>query len=186
MLRGSMDRLIHLSIYKGGAQSENSACTQEEYGQQNVYQGRKYLGLSFSLDVKGGEWLGVVVAIKSKGGDCWHYDTDMNQVLSLMATHSDDRSQFRLTKWRKKGIRKFTIYQVVYTRRFTIYKGTYNVHTHFHKRKGTYMSENYVLVHGILVLVHGIWSEVLTPGIGSKVLVLHGFGPWYSERPKTI
>ena len=35
------------------------------------------------------------------------------------------------------------------------------------------------LVHGILVLVHGIWSEVLTPGIGSKVLVLCGFGPWY-------
>ena len=24
------------------------------------------------------------------------------------------------------------------------------------------------LVHGILVLVHGIWSEVLTPGIGSR------------------
>ena len=35
------------------------------------------------------------------------------------------------------------------------------------------------LVQGILALVHGIWSEVLTPGIGSKVLVLHGFGPWY-------
>jgi len=31
------------------------------------------------------------------------------------------------------------------------------------------------LVHGILILVHGIWSEVLTPSIGSKVLVLHGF-----------
>ena len=35
------------------------------------------------------------------------------------------------------------------------------------------------LVHGILVLFHGIWSEVLTPSIGSKVLVLSGFGPWY-------
>jgi len=35
------------------------------------------------------------------------------------------------------------------------------------------------LVHGILVLVHGIWSEVLTPSIGSEVLVLCGFGPWY-------
>jgi len=35
------------------------------------------------------------------------------------------------------------------------------------------------LVHGILVLVHVIWSEVLIPGIGSKVLFLHGFGPWY-------
>ena len=33
----------------------------------------EYLGLPFALDVKGGEWFGVV-AIKSKGGDCWHYD----------------------------------------------------------------------------------------------------------------
>ena len=29
----------------------------------------------FAFDVKGGEWLGVVVSIKSKGRDCWHYDT---------------------------------------------------------------------------------------------------------------
>ena len=41
------------------------------------------------------------------------------------------------------------------------------------------MLENYVLVSGIwtmvfLVIVHGIWSEVLTPGIGSKVSVLRG------------
>ena len=34
---------------------------------------REYLGLPFALDVKGGEWFGVV-AIKSKGGDCWPYD----------------------------------------------------------------------------------------------------------------
>jgi len=27
---------------------------------------------------------------------CWHYDTGMTQVLSLMETLSDDRSQFRL------------------------------------------------------------------------------------------
>ena len=53
------------------------------------------------------------------------------------------------------------------------------VHMQVHKRKGACMLENYVLVHGILVLVCGIWSEVLTPGIGSKVLFLYGFGPWY-------
>ena len=29
-----MDRLVHLGIYKGGAQSETSADTQGEYGQQ--------------------------------------------------------------------------------------------------------------------------------------------------------
>ena len=33
VLRGSMDRLVHLDIYKGGAQSEISTCTQGEYGQ---------------------------------------------------------------------------------------------------------------------------------------------------------
>jgi len=37
-----------------------------------------------------------------------------------------------------------------------------------------------------MVLVQGIWSEVLTLGIWSKVLVLSGFGPWYWERHKTI
>jgi len=58
--------------------------------------GREYLGLPFALDVKGGQCLGVVVAIKSKGEYCWHYDIGV--VLSLMATHSDERSQYnRLT-----------------------------------------------------------------------------------------
>jgi len=52
--------------------------------------GGEYIGLPFALDVKGGEYLCVscylqqflqlavintnMVAIKSKGGDCWHYD----------------------------------------------------------------------------------------------------------------
>jgi len=43
--------------------------------------------------------------------------------------------------------------------------------------------ESYVhvgkLSFGTWYLVHGIWSEVLTLGIESKVLVLRGFGPWY-------
>ena len=30
-----------------------------------------------------------------------------------------------------------------------------------------------------MALVLGIASEVLNPGIGSLVLVLNGFGPWY-------
>ena len=60
----SMNRLVHLGIYKGGAQLDISAGTQGEYGQQV----REYLGSSFALDVKGGERLGKVVAIKSKGG----------------------------------------------------------------------------------------------------------------------
>ena len=42
--------------------------------------GGEYLGLPFSLDVKGEEYLGIIwymVAIKSKGGDCWHYGTSV-------------------------------------------------------------------------------------------------------------
>ena len=48
-----MDGLVHLSMYKGG----------------------EYIGPPFAIDVKEGECLGVVVVIKSKGGDCWNYDT---------------------------------------------------------------------------------------------------------------
>ena len=75
--KSRMDRLVHFGIHKGGAHLEISASTQGDYGQQKVYQRREYLGPPFALDVKGGEWLGVVVAIKSKGGDCWHYDTSV-------------------------------------------------------------------------------------------------------------
>ena len=60
-----------------------------------------------------------------------------------------------------------------------------HIHTHagsqneMHVHVGKLSFGLWYLVHGILVLVHGIWSEVLTPGIRSKVLLLHGFGPWY-------
>ena len=60
--KSRMDRLVHFGIHKGGAHLEISAGTQGEYGQQKVYQRREYLGPPFALDVKGGEWLGVVVA----------------------------------------------------------------------------------------------------------------------------
>jgi len=89
-------------------------------------------------------------------------------------------------------IRKFSIYQVGYTRRFTIYKGTYTrgiadqkSHMRMHALSCT---ERYVhvgklifgsMVFRPMVLVLGIASEVLNPGIGSLVLVLNGFGPWY-------
>jgi len=55
MFRGSMDRLVQLGIYKGGAQSDISVGTQGEYGLRNVYQGREYLGPPFTFDVKWGE-----------------------------------------------------------------------------------------------------------------------------------
>jgi len=46
---------VQLGIHKWGVQSEISAGTQGEYGHQNVYQGREYLGPPFALDVRGGE-----------------------------------------------------------------------------------------------------------------------------------
>ena len=39
--------------------------------------GGEYLGPPFALDVKGGECYVVVVSIKSKWGDCCHYDTSV-------------------------------------------------------------------------------------------------------------
>jgi len=35
------------------------------------------------------------------------------------------------------------------------------------------------MVFGPMVLDLGIASEILNPGIGSLVLVLYGFGPWF-------
>jgi len=55
LLRGSMDGLVHHGMYRGGAQTEIAAGTQGEYGQKKGYQGTELLGLSFALDVKGGE-----------------------------------------------------------------------------------------------------------------------------------
>ena len=52
--------------------------------------GGEYLGLPFALDVKGGEWFGIV-AIKSKGGDYFHYDEfvvlDGNQLVEDQLTY---------------------------------------------------------------------------------------------------
>ena len=89
-------------------------------------------------------------------------------------------------------IRRFAIYQVGYTRRFSIYKDVYtcgisdqksrtHMHTlsctekHIHMGKLIFGS----MVFRPMVLVLGIASEVSNPGIGSLVLVLNGFGPWY-------
>jgi len=40
-------------------------------------------------------------------------------------------------------------------------KGAYSIHTHFHRRKGVYMLEILVLVHGILI--RGIGPKVSCP-----------------------
>jgi len=82
--------------------------------------------------------------------------------------------------------------QVGYTRKFTVYNGAYThgiadqkLHMGMHALSCT---EKCVHVEKIIfgsmvfrpmVLVLGIASEVLNLSIGSLVLVLNGFRPWY-------
>ena len=94
-------------------------------------------------------------------------------------------------------IRRFAIYQVAYTRRlysqvFWVYKNAYTrgivdqksrmrMHALPCTEKRVHVGK---LIFGSVVfrpmfLVRGIASKVLNPGIGSLVLVLNGFGPWY-------
>ena len=89
-------------------------------------------------------------------------------------------------------IRRFAIYQVGYTRRFTIYKDAYTrgIANQESRMRMHVLSCTEKLVHvgklifgsvvfRPMVLVLSIASEVLNPGIGSLILVLNGFGPWY-------
>jgi len=98
----------------------------------------------------------------------------------------------RFTTYQVAYIRIFAIYQVVYTRRFTIYRGAYTcgiadqkscmrMHTLSCIEKRIHVGK---LIFGSvvfrpMVLDLGIASEVMNLGIGSLVLVLNGFGPWY-------
>ena len=98
----------------------------------------------------------------------------------------------RFTMYQVVYIRGFTIYQVGYTHRFTIYKDVYTrgiadqksrmcMHALSCMEKHVHVGR---LIFGFvvfrpMVLVLGILFEVLNPGIGSLVLVLNGFGPWY-------
>jgi len=52
VLRRSMDRVVHLGIYKGGALSEFSV--RGSMGSRMFLKERDYLGFPFALDVKGG------------------------------------------------------------------------------------------------------------------------------------
>ena len=98
----------------------------------------------------------------------------------------------RFTIYQVAYIRRFAIYQVVYTRRFTIYKGAYTREISDQKSRmcmhALSCTEKRIHVGKLIfgsvvfrpmVLDLGIPSEVLNPGIGSLVLILNGFGPWY-------
>ena len=78
-------------------------------------------------------------------------------------------------------IHMFTIYKGVYTREIADQKSRMRMHALSCTEKCIHVGK---LIFGSvvfrpMVLVLGIASEVLNPGIGSLVLVLNGFGPWY-------
>ena len=102
----------------------------------------------------------------------------------------------RFTMYQVAYICRFAIYQVGYTRRLYmqvhIYKEAYT-HGISDQKSRMHMHtlscmENCIHVGRLIfgsvvfrpmVLNLGISSEVLNPGIGSLILVLNGFGPWY-------
>ena len=142
----------------------------------------------FALDVKGGEWLGVVVAIKSKGGDCWHYDTgvvpDGNSFRWKIIVQEVNNKELQMSLQRMKKERYTQVHwtQVVYTYTHTFIEGK----VHISWKTKFLVHDIWSMVFWSMVLVQGIWSEVLTLGIWSKLLFLSIVGLWYWERPKSI
>ena len=69
----------------------------------------------------------------------------------------------------------------VYTYDHYIQRRVYCTHALLHKERCTPVGKLSFgsVVFGPMVLDLGIASEVLNLGIGSLVLVLHGFVPWY-------
>ena len=118
---------------------------------------------------KGGEWLWVTWGCHQVQMGrllaLWHWFDAMTQVLSLMATHSDDRSQFRLSKWRKKRYTQVPLNQVTYTCKITDQKACIRMHTLSCKEKRVHVGK---IIFGPWYLVLGIWT--------------YGFGPWYLIR----
>jgi len=110
----------------------------------------------------------VSFAIKSKGGDCWHYDTSVvldgnsHRWQIIVQQVSSKELMIRLQRMKKEEyIRRFTIYQVVYTRRFTIYQVPYICR--FAIYQVVYTHRLYMQVHYIQMHVHtrDCWSKVV-------------------------
>ena len=96
----------------------------------------------------------------------------------MMVTQSEDRSQYRRSRERYTQVHHD---QATYTRGLDVPKTCMHIHALSRKEKRVHVGK---LIFGPavfrpMVLVLGIASEVLNPGIGSLILVLNGFGPWY-------
>jgi len=102
----------------------------------------------------------------------WHRFGTMTQVLSLMATHSDCRSQFRLLEWKKNSYKQFPLNQATYTHGIIDQKVHMHIHTLSCTKKCVHVGK---LIFSPWYLVLGIWT--------------YGFGPWYlvwSVEPKYL
>jgi len=115
----------------------------------------------------------------------WHYDTgvvldgnSLRGMLQVMVTQSEDRSQYSRSRERYTQVHRN---KATYTRRLDIPKSRMCIHALSHKEKRVHVGKlNFgPVVFRPMVLVLGIASQVLNPSIGSLVLFLHGFGPWY-------
>lgn len=106
----------------------------------------------------------------------WHIFGTMTQVLSLMATHSDDRSQFRLTEWRKKGICRFPIDQAACTHGFVDQKARIAYTRTFTEGKARtcWKTKFWSVVFGPLYFDPWYCSKVFGPKCWT-----HVFGPRY-------
>ena len=92
----------------------------------------------------------------------WHRSSTMAQVLSLMATHSKDRSQFRLSEWNKTRYTQVPLNKITYTHGITDQKEHIRMHALSCKEKRIRFGN---LMFGPWYLVRHIWT--------------YGFGPWY-------
>ena len=133
-------------------------------GAWSAQQGRNFSMYSggaqpFALDDKGGEDLGV--AIKSKGGDCWHFGTGVALryrccpwwQLSLMTNLSPDyknEENFHIRRFIKPKLRIHagTLYTKSRIRRNQDSYIQSRVYTQFHEQKRAYMSRSFPLVRG--------------------------------------
>ena len=170
------------------SQAEVSACTQGEHR-------------PLPLMTKGeNDSKELEVAIKSKGGDCWHFGTGVALryrcypwwQLSLITDLSLDykfhirrliKLKLRIhagTLYTKSRIRRFSMYEVVYTRRFM-------------NRKGRTCREAslWSVVVSPRYLSLCCWTKVPRQSCWSRVLKLmvlyyYGFGSWYWGGPNAI
>ena len=132
----------------------------------------------------------MVVAIKSKGGDCWHYDS------SVVLDGNSLRGWYRCSEVGTSDgnlIRRQILVQhgkKVHTRRFV--KPKSRVHAGWLQQKRVYV-EKYLWSMAVSPWKLCLWFRTIVSRRACRSLVLklmvlccYGFGSWYCEGPKAI